>query len=103
MKKRKIVAAALPLLLIAALIRLMNPQIFYRLAVSAGCVEMLFESYALDELPPDILYATAQIVNIYAGGDFGITVVEVGGLQSFRLLTIIDWVISGDAVYRGTT
>jgi len=87
MKKRKIVAVALPLLLVAALIRSVDLLIFYRLTVPAGCVGALFEGDALDELPPDILYATAQIVISTPVGDFGSTIVEVvRGSSSFHII-----------------
>jgi len=61
--------------------------IFYRLAVPAECVRVLFESDALNELPPDVLYTTARIFISTLVGDFGSTVVDVErGSRSFRIV-----------------
>jgi len=54
-----------------------STNLLTRLAVPAGCVGVFFESDAPDELPPDILYAVAQIVISTLVGDFGSTVIEV--------------------------
>jgi len=76
-RAKKIVISASLVLVSAILIYVFVSPIFYRLSVPAGCVGVLFESDALDELPADVLYATAQIVISTPMGDFGGAIVEV--------------------------